>query len=140
MLTKIYYLYSAPQNASLWREYIKTLYDPCPAGWRVPLNYDDDRSPWHAFTSDNGPESGDRDSKGRTFSGVGQGGSMWYPYSGRRGISGGFLDIVATYSQIWSATATGTSATSTSFYTPLVLQAYTFHGRSYGFPVRCVRE
>lgn len=119
---------------------MKTLCDPCPAGWRLPLDYDDARSPWHAFTLDNGPESGDMATKGRLFSGVGHGGTVWCPYSGRRSVAGGFLDIVAVYSQIWSATATGTTATSTSFNTPFVLQAYTLHSRAYCFPVRCIRE
>ncbi|MDE6499713.1 MAG: hypothetical protein K2K83_03295 [Rikenella sp.] len=105
----------------------------------MPSNYEDERSPWQAFTVENGPETGNRATKGRLFGSVVQGGTAWYSYSGRRSSIGGLLDIVSTYSQIWSCITTNGRATSTSFYTQ-VLPAYTDHARSYGFPVRCVRE
>ena len=33
-----YYDWLTPQNGSLWNNSGKTVYDPCPTGWRVPLN------------------------------------------------------------------------------------------------------
>ena len=34
------------QNDALWQDAIKDLFDPCPAGWRVPLSGAGERSPW----------------------------------------------------------------------------------------------
>lgn len=129
-----------PQNADLWRDETKTLFDPCPSGWRVPLDYDDDRSPWLAFTLDNGSEQGDKTTKGRLFIGVGNGGNPWYPYSGRRNREKGLFDIVQSYFQGWSSSSSGTTSTSPAFNTNYIYHAYTLHVRAYGLSVRCVRE
>ena len=38
--------WTVPQNDALWQDNKKTLFDPCPAGWRVPRGGTDIETPW----------------------------------------------------------------------------------------------
>lgn len=126
--------YNARDNELWGHSGGKTLYDPCPAGWRVPKNpgMSETTSPWYGYTKDNGGTF----NKGYTWNGA------IYPASGWRQHSTGVLGDVAIRIDLWSA-----SPYSESVNTVTVLSAYSTsvevhkaNYRSTGFPVRCVRE
>jgi uncharacterized protein (TIGR02145 family) len=114
---------------------MKSVYDPCPSGWRVPANLsaNDAGSPWKGFT----------DKNGGTFSG----GYSWnanakYPAAGSRQDKDGMFDGSAgSEGSYWSASpeAGGNNALYLYFYNGFVDIAYT-SGRAYGYSVRCVKE
>ena len=87
--------WTSPQNAALWQDAVKALFDPCPAGWRVPEGgpADSPQNPWSAFTADNGPyQDGEKWMKGRLWDRtVCFGGTAWYPVTGERYSSTGLF-------------------------------------------------
>ena len=109
----------------------KTIYDPCPAGWRVPDGGND--SVYEIFiNSANG-----WDNKGRTYNN----GSIptWYPAAGRRSESTGYLESVGSSGSYWSC----------SLYNPNYPYYLKFDntnsnrdysGVGYGMSVRCQKE
>lgn len=137
------YDWTSPQNASLWQDGIKTLFDPCPTGWRVPLSGDKEsgRSPWDTFTIDNGPWEGLGLHYGRHWdSPQVVGGPSWFPCSGyRRYNTGGNLDRAEAGGFFWYSTVMGSNGRDTGFYIHIVYSTAT-DPRAYGFSVRCVRE
>jgi hypothetical protein len=111
----------------------KTIYDPCPSGWRVPVNYNmsEATSPWYGMTSTNGFSNG-----------YNWGANALYPASGWRHFDNGSLDFIGSYGNYWSA-----SPSSNPNYNVLTLRFnsgeisvnYNNH-RGRGFVVRCVQE
>ena len=87
----------------------KTIYDPCPAGWRVP-----DRAVWLTANSDNLYVEkvtivSDETNKGLNIKGfVGTGEMVWYPFAGHRYRSNGGLSdgnnnsVVGSNGYYWS--------------------------------------
>lgn len=141
--------WTAPQNDNVWRDAVKTLFDPCPAGWRVPKGGADELSPWFNFslpgtvtpnanpvTFTAGP------SGGHNFHRYGTSGTTtWYPASGWRSPNSGLMLNPGTDGAYWTATYTGFQSY-LLFFTPTVTDpdniGYTYRAR--GYPVRCVRE
>ena len=128
-----------PLNDALWRDTVKTLSDPCPAGWRVPKI--GGGNPWEAFySSSKNLVSGTWDitSKGARWTAPAvYGGTAWYATSGLRGAPGGKLSDYGSRGLIW----TSGWGPNTSYFN--VQEAYTFLNtavHAHGFPVRCVRE
>lgn len=85
----------------------KTVYDPCPAGWRVPDGGED--GVWarasgadRYFTLND-----DSANKGINYSGsFGDAETIWYPYSGYRYYAdNGHFDKVGLYGYYWSCTS-----------------------------------
>lgn len=116
-------------NDGLWGHGTgKTVYDPCPAGWRVPQN-----GVWNSLTPSNFPWN--TTTLGRNNASVGG----FYPASGGRGHTDGQLYAAGVYGEYWSGSPSVTYAFCLSFSS-----SYTYPGnnlnRSYGFAVRCVRE
>lgn len=89
------------RNDRLWQS-SKTIYDPCPAGWRVP-----DGDVWvKACGSSNGiyDYTYDSSNEGMNFSGkFGSVYIIWYPASGS--YEDGTLSWVGEYGEYWSATS-----------------------------------
>ena len=82
---------------------VKTVYDPCPAGWRVPDGGDNGVWAKAAGTSESFNVSYDYSNRVLNFSGTfGDAVEIWYPVSGCRNGDGGFLDIVGNYGYYWS--------------------------------------
>ncbi|MCD8103011.1 MAG: fimbrillin family protein [Alistipes sp.] len=115
---------------------IKTVYDPCPSGWRIPPITVNGKNSWGS--------SGDWDSwtdNGRVFHGVNgtAGVSNFYPASGYR-LTSGQLYHQGTGGYYWSTTASSaTNGYNLTFNSSSVTPAYSTT-RTAGFSVRCVAE
>ena len=121
----------------------KSIYDPCPAGWRVPdggdngvwskalgssLSFDDES----LYSSSN---------EGLNFSGkFGSDQTIWYPASGFRDSYDGSLDNVGYGGYYWSASPYGYYAC--LLYFSLLGNVYPSDGddRANGLSVRCLQE
>lgn len=108
----------------------KTIYDPCPAGWRVPA-WSSDISPWNGLTINNGAWN-----IGWDWSAISAG---YYPVTGVRYYTCGEFYYVGEYGCYWSASVNGSSA----FYFDNC-HSYVYPtgnlSRSYGYGVRCCKE
>ncbi|MBP1613754.1 MAG: Fibrobacter succinos major domain (Fib succ major) [Bacteroidetes bacterium] len=122
---------STTQNDVLWGV-TKTVYDPCPSGWKVaPVAA---FSTWSTSTS-----TWSTTNLGRTFTAAS---GSWYPAGGRRvGSSTGTLGNVGTDGFCWSSavSVTVTLTSSMNFSSSSVNPAYS-GTRAHGFGVRCVQE
>lgn len=127
--------YISIENPYLWNSKAgnKTAFDPCPEGWRVPVqdNYGVSYSPWNGVTTTNLAEG--LQSNGRYHSSLG-----YYPYNGYFRISSMHTGTEANYWSSWSdpehlMMGTGLEITSS----PLVNAAPTII-KSTGASIRCV--
>lgn len=131
--------WTTPDNDALWQDDLKTIFDPCPAGWRVPQAGKGDA--WQAlYSAAKIIVSGtwDATNKGALWTAPAvYGGSSWYPTSGLRNNSSGKFGNYGTRGLFW-AVETGQA----SYYFNVV-QNDTFLNRAvhaFGLSVRCVRE
>ena len=133
--------YSSRDN-TFWTtsDKIKSIYDPCPAGWRVPDGggsgvwskaLGSSSSFYYTYNSTN---------EGMNFSGkFGSASTIWYPASGYRYGSGGGLSGVGD-GDYWSASPSSNGAYGLNFYgSGSVLPSYSY-GRAHGRSVRCLQE
>ncbi len=113
-------------NNGTYTENGKTIFDPCPAGWKVATT-------GQVFANCTTTKTG---SKGYTITNVGD----FIAYSGNRGYNNGTVGNVATIGYYWSSCQSGSNN-----YQGQNLLAYTSftpasgYGRAFGYPVRCVR-
>ncbi|MCC8063402.1 MAG: hypothetical protein LIO68_09240 [Rikenellaceae bacterium] len=133
-----------PHNDDLWQDLTKTLFDPCPAGWRVPRSGEvaGGRNPWGFFTADNSSWSETTAAlAGRrwTFP-ESNGGDDWYPLTPRRYYTSGNFQLETGFCH----TTTISSETPTSgrhfVYSKEWVHNFESHSRAHGHSVRCVRE
>ncbi|MDR3118865.1 MAG: fimbrillin family protein, partial [Mediterranea sp.] len=114
---------------------IKTIYDPCPSGWRVPVNYNmsEASSPWYGFTKANG---------GSFSYGYNWGTNAVYPAAGYRLTSSGSLANVDSYGYYWSASPNSSASANALLLNFYYANIYVYYNtsRAYGFSVRCVKE
>ena len=114
-----YYSDDSSEGNTRWTtsETSKSIYDPCPAGWRVPDG--GDNGVWskakggslsfsHTYNSSN---------EGMNFSGkFGSDSVIWYPAASSRSSGDGGLYGVGNYGGCWSATLNAESAHSMYFH------------------------
>ena len=115
----------------------KSVYDPCPSGWRVP-----DYSVWSEIvdSSDITPEY-DSTNGGFNFSGFfGSASTIWYPASGYRHTDGGKLYSAGTYGYYWSSSPNSYLAYSLRFSKNGILDPSIYEYRTTGRSVRCIKE
>ena len=130
--TKYDWHYSS-RNNDLWKS-SKTIYDPCPAGWRVPDGGDDG-----VWSKAYGSPSSLYDypynsvSKGIYFL------DFWYPASGRRNYDHKTLSLVGYYGIYWSATPSDSRAYCLSFDLDGSLYMADYEERAFGLSVRCLK-
>ncbi len=123
----------------------KTVYDPCPAGWRVPDG--GEAGVWAkalgsplSFTD---VSLYDSTNKGMNFSGMfGSASTIWYPASGcHSGISGGLVPV-GYDGYYWSCSPHEGSNNAYylhfDYYGNVGPSDYSI--RAYGYPVRCLQE
>ena len=136
--------WTAPSNNALWQDALKTLFDPCPPGWRVPQSGESNRNPWIAFTTANSTYSSGADG-GRQWdaSAVSSSSNVWYPCSGTRSQTswGNIYSTVGNTGYYWSALFLDTNGNRFRFNNQSVLSGVSSSGaRSDAYPVRCIRE
>jgi hypothetical protein len=117
--------WNSSPNDNLWNntDGTKTIYDPCPVGWRVPACSDDTTSPWFGLSTSDPWD---------TIFGH-------YPPSGCRYGVNGCQVYLGSNGYYWTATAFGTLAYDLYFRSGIVYPNVNYD-RSYGFSVRCVKN
>ncbi len=106
----------------------KTVFDPCPAGWRVPP-LTGSKSPWDGYSS------GIFSNYSIFLTEIG-----YYPASGCRSNSAGAFSSVGTYGYYWSASPYSTSGYYLFFNSGGYVGSAINVTRADGFAVRCVQE
>ncbi len=120
---------NAIKNNVLWGV-TKTVYDPCPAGWKVP--------PMGAFSTWS-PSTTTLSTGGVSYNSVT---GSWYPFAGGLRDNSGALTGVGSSCYLWSSTISSTGTASLN----VNVGAGTFNvtdngaGRSYALSMRCVLE
>ena len=117
----------------------KTVYDPCPAGWRVP-----EGGVWAnalGKTKDVNVPS-DYENRGINYTGAfGADETIWYPCSGCRNYSDGYVSDDSHSGYSWSCSPDGNSSACymSFFYNGDVFPLDSYY-RGNGYPVRCLQE
>lgn len=127
------------RDDSLWQS-SKTIYDPCPSGWRVPDGgYDGVWSTTKdSFSFYN--RSYDNRNEGMNFAGdFSRSSAIWYPASGFRYYDDGVLYNVGYYGYYWSVTPYGNYSYRLYFNYDGNVNPTSSSNRADGFSVRCVQ-
>ena len=140
-----------PSNTDFWSANgVKSVFDPCPDGWRVPTGGDNAYcNPWAGFAAGDWASTGyanptdesktpfkwqnDGVASGRLYSYNGV--SSWYPASGYRTGNQGVVYGCGTYGYYWSATIGRNLRFDSKMLYPVFSDGY-----SCGFTVRCIQE
>ena len=123
-------------NDNLWNAEntnLKTIYDPCPAGWRVP-NAESDGGVWKGWTASNFGWDGTK--FGRTYDSP----EAWYPAAGSLFFNSGDLDGVGHNGNYHTCSASGAVIYVLNFTSSYVATYQDFYCRTMGFSVRCCKE
>ena len=144
-----YYTGSSSTDNTRWTtsDKIKSIYDPCPAGWRVPDG--GGRGVWSealgsssSFTQSSLYNSSN---EGMNFSGkFGNASTIWYPASGYRSYYDGILNNVGSTGSYWSASPYSYNSSDNACYLYFsyngnVNPSYNDY-RASGYSVRCLQE
>lgn len=123
------------QSAGLWQDGVKTLFDPCPVGWRVPR-----RAIWEQASTSNAlwEATHGAGNTGVQLWNIVVAGPAWYPAQGYRTAATGAVADGAVRGGHWSSTESGTESVAWTVSNPVQLPAPA--GRGNGYAVRCVRE
>lgn len=111
---------------------VKTVYDPCPAGWRVPTMEE-----WGAIGAGNSNIVKGWGNGLMTISGV-DGKELVLPAAGYRDRSSGASGNQGSYGAYWSSSPSGASASYVSFSSATLNTNPS--NRAGGYSVRCVQE
>ena len=114
----------------------KTIYDPCPVGWRVPDG--GSNGVWNKAGFDD--QSYDSSDEGMLFGSGISSPATWYPAAGYRDSSGGALYYVGSGGDYWSVTPSGDDAFRLYFGNGGGVNPTSSCGRAYGQSVRCLQE
>lgn len=118
----------------------KSIYDPCPAGWRVPDGGENGVWSKALGSSSEFTNVFDNVYKGMNFSDkFGSYQTIWYPAPGSRAEFDGRLLHVAYYGSYWSASTYGQQANVLCIYDDGFVGSLN-SSRAYGSSVRCVKE
>ncbi|MFA6704222.1 MAG: fimbrillin family protein, partial [Bacteroidales bacterium] len=134
---------TSSQNGALWggssisASSDKTIFDPCPAGWRVPA-WEEGSSPWSALGSDGTATSsvGTWGNYGVTWTAITAG---YWPAAGYRYCINGALYYAGLNGFYWSASPYSNHGYFLNFSSSSVYPSNNNY-RAYGFSVRCVKE
>ncbi|MDR0657325.1 MAG: hypothetical protein LBG18_00035, partial [Mediterranea sp.] len=131
------------KNDTLWggddESKPKTIYDPCPAGWRVPFSGEGTSSPWYGF----GSQAFISDDAGGYVLPVDNNGGQYtqsyWPAAGLRSRLPNSLISLGAGGNYWSATCRDTDVYDLAFNSSDFASNH-FYDRANGMPVRCVKE
>ena len=130
------------RDNSLWTtsDKAKSIYDPCPSGWRVPPD-GGNNGIWSKALGSLSDFEYDSTNEGMNFSGkFGSASTIWYPASGFRFHNDGSLDFVGDYGYYWSASPSSNYAYCLYFSDYGSVYSSGSHYRARGQAVRCVKE
>ena len=138
-----YYTGSSSTDNTRWTtsESSKSIYDPCPAGWRVPDG--GANGVWSKAKGSSSPFSHTYNdtNEGMNFSGkFGSASTIWYPASGYRYYFDGSLLNVGSYGYFWSASPLNYLAYHLFFYNDGRVRPSSSNLRAGGLSVRCLQE
>jgi uncharacterized protein (TIGR02145 family) len=118
----------------------KSIYDPCPAGWRVPDGGENGVWSRALGSSSDFKNVFDNIDKGMNFSDkFGSASTIWYPAPGSRADFDGRLFNVAYYGIYWSASPDDQYVNILCFYNNGTVESLNTN-RASGYSVRCVKE
>ena len=128
------YTGSASTDDGRWMS-SKTIYDPCPSGWRAPEG--GKNGVWHkaGFKA-----SYDSSNKGMTFGYPYSSPSAWYPAAGVCVDDDGSLLNVGLAGYHWSVTPAQNLAYMMSLDNQNVVYQYDYLNRAYGLSIRCKKD
>ena len=138
-----YYTGSSSTDNTRWTtsESTKSIYDPCPSGWRVPDG--GDNGVWSKACGSSSYFEGysyDNSNEGMNFSGkFGGANAIWYPASGYRSYYDGSLYGVGSYGVCWPASPYSNYAYFLRFYYVGRVDPSYYDFRAYGLSVRCLQ-
>lgn len=126
------WLYST-HDAALWAAN-KTMYDPCPVGWKVP-----ESKVWNGMA-----EATDGEFAGGWYFNI-NGQTTFYPAAGRRSFSKGVLtnvnhDGTPYTGYYWSASSTSSNKSVGMYFNIDNIETAQANYRAGGFQIRCVKE
>jgi len=121
------------QKDNLWGS-TKTVYDPCPTGWKVPANTAWTTTGWTTSTI---PSSGSSYNSYATWNSNGV--IAYYPAQGIRNINTGAFGYVGTGGIYWSSIVSSTIAYDL-FLRNISASSSDSSLRGNGFSVRCIKE
>ena len=134
-----YYTGSSSSDNTRWQS-SKTIYDPCPPGWRVPDGGSSGVWSKAVGSSRSFTRTYDSTNKGMNFSGkFGSASTIWYPASGYQSFVDGSLYSVGSLGYWWSCTPN----VSTAYYLIYIDGNVGPSGsgsRADGLSVRCLQE
>ena len=113
----------------------KSIYDPCPAGWRVPEG--GDNGIWSKAGFDE--TTYDSTNRGMSFS-ISSPSTTWYPASGYRNRNAGSLSSVGNCGNYWSASPGSNYAYCLYFDYDGYVSPSSDYYRASGYSVRCLQE
>ena len=140
-----YYTGSSSTDNTRWTtsDNNKSIYDPCPSGWRVPDGGSNGVWSKALGSSSSFTQSSlyDSTNEGMNFSGkFGSASTIWYPASGYRYYSNGSFYYVGSYGDYWSASPCSDGAYGLYFdHHDYVGPSFAYNGRAYGRSVRCLQ-
>ena len=140
-----YYTGSSSTDNTRWTtsDKAKSIYDPCPVGWRVPDG--GSNGVWSkalgSISSITNASLYNSTNRGINFSGMfGSASTIWYPASGCRDNFGCSLDYVGDDGNYWSASPNNSYAYYLYFNNFGRVNASGGNYRAYGRSVRCLQE
>lgn len=137
-----YYTGSSSTENTRWQSY-KTIYDPCPAGWRVPDGGEDGIWSKALCSSSSFTDETlyDTTNQGMNFSSrFGDASTIWYPDSGYRDHADGSLYNVGYCGYCFSVSPRRNHAHGLYFSNGGSVFPSNYSNRAHGRSVRCVRE
>ena len=133
------WVYSSRDN-KLWQS-VKTIYDPCPPGWKVPTGGSDGVWSKAANTSSSFSYTWNSTDKGMNFSNkFGSASTIWYPAAGCLYDGDGILRDVGDNGSWWSCTPDDGDAYDLGFDRNGYVYPSDIYTRAYGLSVRCLQE
>lgn len=130
-----YYSSDTSTDDTRWQS-TKTIYDPCPAGWRVPDG--GSNGVWNTAGFDD--HSYDSSDEGMLFGSGISSPATWYPAAGYRYYDNGALRSVGFHGYYWSVTPSGNYAYDFKVYSSGRVYPTLDASRAFGQSVRCLQE